>query len=349
MRVANQRHPSLFLLSAPAPIRENPYQQLLYGACRDAGATILPSLGLSPRTLHRLRGPSRVLHVHWLWLKPDPIRRLLGRRRTLKSLEVASQLGWKIVWTVHNLDPHEGHPEERELLLALARRADGVIAHTRAHEAAVRERTDIRGSVTVIPHGHYRDVYPSPPPMDEARQRLGLPSDRPVLLFFGHLRAYKGVLELVEAFRRSSLDATLVIAGRARNPRLAHDLARAAEGDARLRLDVRFIPPDEMSLLFGAADRVVFPFRRVTTSGSLILALSFGRPVIIPDDPGLREVAPGDAAEVFFGPDDLIGAIDRALRQAPARAAAAATAAADRLDWGPIGKDTVAFMQDLFP
>jgi glycosyltransferase involved in cell wall biosynthesis len=104
-----------------------------------------------------------------------------------------------------------------------------------------------------------------------------------------------------------------------------------------------------MSLLFGAADRVVFPFRRVTTSGSLILALSFGRPVIIPDDPGLREVAPGDAAEVFFGPDDLIGAIDRALRQAPARAAAAATAAADRLGWGPIGKDTVAFMQDLFP
>jgi len=59
-------------------------------------------------------------------------------------------------------------------------------------------------------------------------------------------------------------------------------LETLARETTNVRLDIRSIPNEELPLLFGAADVVVLPFRQVLTSGSMLLAMSYGRPVIAP-------------------------------------------------------------------
>lgn len=337
------------ILSVPAPLADNPYQRLLYDAVAAAGGELLPSGGLSAQVLTAYHGPGRFLHVHWLWLKGPKPRRFLRARRFARLIDRAKDLGWTRIWTAHNVHPHDGTAEDRWLAQRLAASADGIIVHSADGEAAIRSTYGVDCPIAVVPHGHYRDAYPSMamPTRDDARERIGLPGDRPMLLAFGQVRPYKGFTELVKRFRDSDLDATLVIAGRPVDPATVAALELAAADDERIHTDLRFHDPEQTATLFAACDRVVLPYRRITTSGALILGLSFGRPAVIPNDPSLQDVCVEGAATVFDDPDDLIPAIRRALDVDPSFAEAAAARAADALDWGPIGEATVRFMRSL--
>jgi beta-1,4-mannosyltransferase len=134
----------------------------------------------------------------------------------------------------------------------------------------------------VIPHGHYREAYPSAIDKLRARMALGLRPEQTVLLFFGGVAPYKNVPHLIATFRQADLPETIMlVAGR---PDCKHGRAveMAAQGDPRIRLDLRHIPKEEARLLFSAADLVVLPFSDIMHSGSAILALSFNKPVLVP-------------------------------------------------------------------
>ena len=135
----------------------------------------------------------------------------------------------------------------------------------------------------VIPHGHYRRAYGVALPSEEARRRLDLTGDTRVALFFGDLRPYKGLETLLTAWQKlSPRGAVLLIVGQPHDVEYTAKLRQMAEGLPGVRIVDRFIPPDEVPLYFSAADAVVLPFRAVQTSGSVILAMSYGRPVIAP-------------------------------------------------------------------
>ena len=337
------------ILSVPGPLNDNPYQRLLYDAVEAAGGTLLEPGGLSGRNLRASDGPGRVLHVHWLWLKGPRPRRFLRSRRYVRLLKQAGELGWKRIWTAHNVHAHEGTEEDRWLSRQLSSNVDGVIVHSREAEDVVRKTYGLRCPVEVIPHGHYRDAYPKAGSIsrDDARARIGMTSERPMLLAFGQIRPYKGFVDLVERFATSDLDATLVIAGRPMDPATAATLESAAASDERIVTDLRFHDPDATALLFAASDRVVLPYRRVTTSGTLALALSLERPVVIPDESSLIEACEENAASVYTDLDDMIPAIRRALDTDREVGELAAARSADALAWGPIGERTVAFMRSL--
>ena len=112
--------------------------------------------------------------------------------------------------------------------------------------------------------------------------------------------------------------------------------------DPRIVLRLERIPEEDLSRVLRAADAVVLPFRDILTSGSAILALSHGRPVVVPALGCLPETLPTDAT-FLYDPDDP-DALASALRQAVAADLAAmggrARAWADGLDWGPIAADT---------
>ncbi len=340
--------PAPLFVSEPPPIPENPYQLLLYQAVEGAGGRVHAGRERRARVLRGL-GPAdqAVLHVHWVWIRAGWPESLLRARRYRKLFDLARRRGIPLLWTAHNVEPHEDRRLEREVHDELARSAAGIIVHGAAARTELEHRHQPRCPVAVIPHGHYRAVYAPPPPRAEARARLGIDPGRPLFLSFGQVRPYKGVLDLVSTFADSALDATLLVAGRPADPATAREVARAAGSDPRIRLDLRFIPDHEVPVLFGAADWVVLPFRRITTSGSLILALGFDRPVVLPSVPVLREVAGDDAAEYFEGHADLGFALARALRRDAGAAALAARARADLLDWAPIGVRTVAFAREI--
>jgi glycosyltransferase involved in cell wall biosynthesis len=207
-------------------------------------------------------------------------------------------------------------------------------------ELSVAERERIR----VIPHGHYLDAYPNDVSRDDARGRLGLPLDARVVAFVGWVREYKGVRELVQAFRL--LDdpaARLLIAGRPADSEFANEIRQLASDDSRTLLRLEFIPDEELQVYLNAADVVALPFKEIFTSGSAILAMSFGRAVLAPRQGCVPETL-DERGAILYEPTDASGlatALQRAMEADLAAMGASNRSRCSELDWTRIARATL--------
>lgn len=144
---------------------------------------------------------------------------------------------------------------------------------------------------TVIPHGHYLPVYPVRVGKDESRRLLGLPPDSRVVLFFGTLRPYKGVEELVAVAKKLSSEGLLfLIAGKPISEEYKKRLLHMIGGSSHIRFHFEYIPDEKVPLYYSVADLVVLPYREILNSGTVFLALTFGVPVMVPRLGSLEEL-----------------------------------------------------------
>ncbi len=323
----------------------NPYNVLLYGALKQISVKVLEWTG----DLADLEQVD-VLHVHWpespLNL-PDPS----GIEMVLEAIKKARALNVRVVWTAHNLRAHAGmHPKlEREFWAKFCASLDGVIALSEHSRAALLETHSSLEQVpiTVIPHGHYRDAYPNTISREQAKALLNLPPEIPVLAFVGQLRTYKGIPELLTAFAELEGDARLLIAGKPIPPEDAPHLETLAARDARVRLELGFVPDDRLQVFLNAADLIVLPYRQILNSGSALLALSFNRPVLAPAIGSLPELAQkmaGDWVQLFNG--DL-EASDLRNALAVSRTMRERVAPLEDFDWTQIAEKTKRFYLGL--
>ncbi|HJQ75403.1 MAG TPA: glycosyltransferase, partial [Gaiellaceae bacterium] len=237
----------------PRRLETNPYCELLYDHVERLGVEVVDGRsGLRWLLAHRRR--VRVLHFHW----PE---RHFRRGRLVAALGfglrllAARLLGYRIVWTVHNLAPHEGVGLGDRLVRTLLARLGTLIVHCEAARGPLG-RAGRRAHV--IPHGSYVGRYPNSVSQPAARTRLGLDPAARVLLAFGQVRPYKGLDELVEAFRSLPAGAAeLVVAGQpvGFDDGAAALAARAGDG---VRLFLRHVPDAEVQVFLNAADLLVF-------------------------------------------------------------------------------------------
>jgi glycosyltransferase involved in cell wall biosynthesis len=273
--------------------KNNPYTSSLYDALTQMGVTVY-EYGTAAALSRRYA----ILHVHWPEVPLNRGQRAsrLSARWFLALIDVARRRGAKLVWTVHNLRSHEQRfPEqEAEFFREFVARVDAFIALTHSGEEAVRRRFPaLEGRPSfVVPHHHYRGTYADDVGRDEARRALGLAEDARVVLFFGQIMAYKNVPALVRTVRGLSSEprATLLVAGRPKTAADEAELRAAAAGDPRIRLDLGFVAHERAQFYFRAADLVVLPYREILNSGAAVLALSFDRPVLLPDLGACREL-----------------------------------------------------------
>lgn len=303
----------------------NPYQDLLVGALRhfDVDVSLPHHFTRCPLTLSVLfRRRPDVLHIHWTHpyvLRRSAVGTWLKSQLFLLRVRIIKILGTRVVWTIHNLHNHEGRFRRLDAAASqqLAALADAMIVHSPGIKSAVTQAFQIRRpeKVTVIPHGHYIGAYPDSVSRSEARSRLGIAQRDRVLLYFGLIKTYKGVLDLVEAFARlGRRDTTLVIAGHVEDDDLAERLRSAAVKSTSVKLDLQYIPADSVQYYMRASDVVVLPFRDILTSASLILALSFGKAVVAPCFGYMQDVL-GTEGAVLYSPGDRHG-LEKALKQA---------------------------------
>ena len=338
----------------------NPYQDRLAAALRDRGVTVRVTPGgggLFP-LLGGVLGPGRpdVAHVHFLhqYLTPAGTRfpRLLAvlmAARTLFELAVLRVLGVSLVWTAHDLLNHERRAVEVERWTKhcfLRLLADEVVVHC---EAAKRELLDcyrlpdeVAERMTVVPHGTFAGEYPAEVDRADARERLGLPADATVFTFFGSIRRYKQVPELVRAV--DALDGVhLLVAGNPRTETVEREVRDAAAAAGTVHLALEFVPDEEVQVYMAAADAVVLPFRAgersMLTSGSVLLAMSFGRAVVAPDI-GCIGAYVGDGG-VVYEPGELEAALERALAADLDAMGERARTRAAALDWDGVAADTL--------
>lgn len=349
----------------PSILSTNPYQRLLYEHLASHEIEIVPHAEFRIRWLARNRRRVDLLHFHWpqgYW-RPQSRRGVHGRAAEaaylllfLVRLRVARLLGFRIAWTIHQVFPHERGWGRADNVgaLALARASDVLLTHDRATESAARAALgEAAGDVSVVEHGSYIGVYPPGRSRAEIRRELGLTDDQLVFLHLGDIRAYKDVRRLLSAFRATDLDdAALVIAGSPVDAENERAILEAAGDDGRVHALLGFVPDDRISELYEAADIAVLARSDGGTSGSLILALSMGRPVVAADRPVYHELLYGEIAGWLFEPEStesLSAALERAARSGAAERDAkgrAALARARGLDWVGIGRRTAKL---LFP
>lgn len=315
----------------------NPYLPRLLDALREEGLDAFAPRSL-PLAATRLRAGDW-LHLHWPGETHTHQTRWLYSARAAMvrtQLHALKRRGVRIAWTAHNLVPHDDpHPD-----LGHRARADmlAVVDHVFVHFASARD--DLAGAFgytgpsTVVPHPHFMDAYPPPPPRAAARARLGLPDDGFVALAFGRIRPYKGVGAIIEAFRQiAGKRDRLVVAG-CREGDVAGELA-LADGDPRVEVHARTIPHDDVPVYFGAADVAVTAHRAFFTSSAAPLALSMGCPIVGPPIHHLADLA-GDQRmfPIEDGPDGLAAGLAHARDAAVTVDRAAVRAWAQTLgDW----------------
>jgi glycosyltransferase involved in cell wall biosynthesis len=297
------------------PRNSNPYQELLYGEIRRAGHDVRYAGQLTPsHTLNLLLLPLeisvcralgwRVLHLHWVFAFQIPgSNRLPWLRKVAQAwfallLCVGRRLGMHVVWTAHNVLPHERvfHDDEAARRL-LVRSSDLVLAHSAATFDALESIGAAPARGALVPMGPFD-------PRAATSSALLPTGGQLSLLFFGQVIEYKGVEELLAALSlvASSVSIRLLIAGECRDTDLRDRLRLLAERcGERVQLRLERIPEDEVGSLMARAHVVVLPFRRgAGMSSSALLAMGHGRTVVLPDLPAFSDL-PRDCAVFYDG------------------------------------------------
>lgn len=336
--------------------RGNPYQRLLYAKSSEKAEFVAGDIDAALKAVSTgsVRPGDVTFHLHWL----NALFR--GVQTEAAAQQIAADFGDKLVrfrakggrvlWTLHNTISHDTPFAEIETALStrVAAIADRIHIHSDGAEAEVSEVFLLPAEkVRVSRHGHYIGAYSDIVSREAARQYLGLSPEDDVILFTGMVRPYKGVEDLVRAFRAILADrpqARLVIAGLEWFDPLADLTPALTEAErARILTSGRFIENDELQLFFRAADIAAYPYLRTLTSGSLLLALSFGVPTVIPRNAMTVDVLQGQGAGMLYdnAPEVAVPALEDALRQLLAEKdagnlpaiAARARARAQSLDW----------------
>ena len=331
----------------------NPYGGLLARALADVGVEMVAGYDeqLNEQWLRANRATVDVLHLNWphyMYFAADLADSVTRCAAFISNLALARALGYKIVWTVHNLYPHDRvhFSLDRLARLALTQLTTAIITHCEYARTLVQQHFHCTDNVFVIPHGHFIDVYPNTISRSAARRRLGIATDQFVYLFFGNVRAYKGLENLLETFvRLPGEQQTLLLAAKVYNDYGDQFVEHARQTDSRIIVaPSRFFANDAFQLYFKAADVGVFPFLDVLTSGSTITALSFGLPVIVPAVGCLPELVDERVGICYDQqqPDALYTAM-RAIQQRDLRTISqAAYQRAQALDWSTIARLTLA-------
>ncbi len=291
---------------------------------------------------------AHVVHLHFF--DTSPLEKL--------SVWFAKRWGSPVIATIHDVESfhkeRDKAPAER-LLSSL----DGIIVHNETSRAEVIKLIGHKtGNIAVIPHGHYLDFIGNEIQKQEARQRLKIPQDCPTFLFFGQIKKVKGLdiaIRALSIVARSAPEAKLVVAGKIWKDDISYYEALIKELGLHdnVVLHIGYVPLDDVDNYYYACDAVVLPYKRIYQSGVLLMAMSYGKPVIASDLDGMSEMITNGENGLLFkteDPDSLAQCMHK-LIQDPALAVKLAQNGheyvREKHDWSIIGKDTGDFYNKI--
>lgn len=349
-----QHSKPLQVLMMPDYRHDNLYQSLLADALESEKAKVVFPQGYR-RVLPFFRAVKDnrcdVLHIHWLtpYIRSDKwFGSFFYSCKFLVDIFLVRCLGVKVVWTVHNQSAHNCCFPNLDLWLrkSIAKLVDKLIVHNNSTVDFLEQSWKIdRLKIAVIPHGHYRDAYYPAIDKAEARKQLNLPLNGRIYLNLGMLRPYKGIENFLDVWRDNQHlfeRDTLLIAGKPLDEEYGLKLSKLAESIPNVMLHSDFIESDRIHLFYSAADVVILPFTNILTSGSLILAMSYGKPVTAPKQGEISETL-GQANDLLYDPnetDALLHALEKSTHVDLDRLSQQVVESCDRLNWDKIALKT---------
>lgn len=258
------------------------------------------------------------LHLHWpeeqyRWQGDGPIE--ARAKRFIEQLSRYKSQGSKLVWTVHNIAPHEHkeNPIDLAAYQAVIDHADLIVHHCENSVSLLAKKYVVSKEThqIVIPHGHFMG-YPKGISAQAARSKLGLPADALVFLQFGQVRAYKGLDLMLSAFSKLKLkNKHLMIAGRYSCPpgrnRLLDKLSINIKEKftRRSTFHLQEVPSNDVQIYMAAANALVLTHTSGLNSGVAILGMSFDKTIIAPDIGCISQVVPRDGNYLYEAGNEL--------------------------------------------
>ena len=382
------------ILASPAFANEkvNPYNALLYRgietvvietvvietvATETVDSTIIDSKTIANKAIDRktnnskiikpsvseyshkkaLLGKYDIIHFHWPdgYINQHSLLKLIQRAFVFSLIILMTKLkGAKIVWTVHNIAPHDAyHPKLSRLFMDwFINRCNGLIFMSEASKTTFFNLHQPPATIqyAIIPHGHYRSSYPAAIDKAIAKTQLGLSPDKKILLFCGMIKPYKNINALIQTFSQAQLaDYELVIAGNPDSLQLEKQLQQQKGNNSSIHLFLRFIPDAELHVYLSAADVVILPYKSILNSGALLLALSFNKPVIAPHIGAFVALQQELGSQwVYSYEGDLQAPTLTTALYELAKLERATICPLENYDWNKLAASTVAFYQHLF-
>ena len=288
--------------------------------------------------------PSALVVPWWIAFWGLPVRAVL-RRLARRGPDVARVL------VCHNVDDHEATALHRFLALGAFLAADGFFVHSE----------DARRRLEVLVPGRPVAVHPLPaaegeaPSRADARRRLGVAAEGPLVLFLGLVRGYKGVDVLLEAVPRIARESGARVAVVGESFPDAADLekrlvAAASRGEI-LRRDA-YVPEAEMDDWLAACDVLVLPYRKISGSAIAARALAARRPMAASRVGALAETVVPEETGELFEPGDAAGlsaAVAAILARGAEAYAPGLARAAGRASWESYARALRALADSISP
>ena len=239
-----------------------------------------------------------VFHLHWpeFFIVKSPIKcffRLSFFATVIIFLKIRKT---KIVWTVHNLHPHDNiHPQIYVFVLRfLSYFLSGITYFSTHSKSLVHDEFPFMAFIPsyIIPHALYNyDRVPITQTTSRLKQKLALEKESKLALFFGRIDHYKDIENLITEFKKlPSNDYKLAIVGPCSDGELLSALTAVSSDSKNIVILESFFPEQDLASLFSLADLTILPFKKILNSGSVMLALSFGKPVLVPAMGSINEV-----------------------------------------------------------
>ncbi len=312
----------------------NPYQSLLANHLSDQNVQVsfdkLP-LGYFPFSeLSKQHPDATIIHLHWLspllfvlsWTSSPFKAKLRGVLLALDCLWLRIR-GKKIVWTVHNKFSHENFDRNVELFVRrlLVKSVSDIIVHSQSAADILAEAygmPTLKDKAKVIFHGNYEGIYPRPA---SARNTLlktkNIPPEHTVILSFGMLRPYKDAASLQTVCNKTD----------------------------NVHLSLGFLTDEALADWLGAADMVAVPFSDTLTSGSVLLAMTEGKALLLPELSKVFDCVPDEGALFYTDEDDMVRQLANLSASDVAKMGEANKAVAHKMNWPDVARLTAELYQ----
>lgn len=238
--------------------------------------------------------------IHWHWFQINSFKQLIINSWVLICLFIYKISGAKIVWTIHNLYPHTNNfkNSNKILRILMAKLANFIFVHGYSDILKVIKAYGVSSEkIIVVRHPNY-EVYKKSKEAAEVFFNNKFPSilisekTRPIVLVFGQISEYKGLLEIVENCKNNNI--TLLIVGTTRKGEEEYLNQIGIKKNKDVIIINEFILEKDLPYFFAISDAVLFNYKEILTSGAVVLAKNYEKIVISINKGNIHEYLTGE-------------------------------------------------------
>ena len=272
----------------------NSYQNMLYSESRKANWIVK-----AIETPFNVPLDVDAVHIHWqnaIWGLSHLERSELMNSDFTSLFAFKNHVSRKkrhMIWTVHNLVPHDSTELDSEIALMRKMNEESDVIHFLTHESVAEIKKFIpvdERKIIVEPPCSYLGFLPNKLNSEAMRQRYGIAKESLIIGFVGQIRPYKNVQLLIDAFLElyeEFHNLVLIVAGLNQDPIVDSSMRELSQQFDYIHYIDRFLTPIEFAELSSLIQIACYPYTSILNSGSLFSSLSFGHHIVLPNHPGL--------------------------------------------------------------